>query len=1058
MFGVRWTHALIGVLTLVIAAGVAGLAWLEMESSTLQSAFFNKIGRQYTFRVEPGPADFLRYPSEGPYDERLGYTQLPSFLKRMTAGDYRIEAQARQSEPLRQYMELGGFAPYAEKTSGGLTILDRTGVTLFSARYPERTFDGYASVPKLIADTLLFIENRELLDGAQPLRNPAVEWDRFGMALLSMPLQSIRPETQRVGGSTLATQIEKYRHSPGGQTSGGLDKLRQMVSASVRAYQDGYDTTQARRRILVDYLNSTPLSARPGLGEINGLGDGLWAWYGTDFATANRILINPVKDETALARQAIVYKQVLSLLLAQRRPSYYLAQDRDALEDLANEHLRVLEKAGVIPAALADASRNFRLVFRPEAPVPAEQSFVEQKAVNAIRSRLLSMLGVRSLYELDRVDATVETTLDQAAQQRVTKTLESLADPEALRDFGLMGDRLLDRGDPARVVYSVTLYERSKEANRVRVQVDTLDQPLDLNEGAKLDLGSTAKLRTLITYLEIVENQYRRLHRKPHHELEAIALDAQDRMVQWTARTLAAEGDIGLPALLERAMERSFSASPAERFFTGGGVHTFANFDDKDDGRVMTVSEAFRNSVNLVFIRMMREVVNHYIAEGPTSRDDVLDDPSHPARQQYLAKFADQEGRQFLNQYWVQYKDLTPDQALDHLARRSRGGEDRLAALFRTVRPEASAVDLGRFLARQSGARARPPAAVEALYKKFDPASWSLNDRGYLVGVSPLELWLVAYLQTSPDRARKAMLRDSRELRQEAYKWLFAASHQGAQNTRISIMLEEEAFSRLHASWKRLGYPFESLVSSYATAIGSSADRPGALADLMGVIVNDGLRVPTARVTRLHFAAGTPYEVKVALDESEPGERVMAPDIARTVRRHLMDIVENGTARRVKGAFVAADGSALSIGGKTGTGDHRFERFGPGGVVLESRVVNRTATFVFYIGDRHFGVITAHVHGPEAANYKFTSALPAQLLKALAPALRPLINEQIPQTASTSAGGSGGNNVRPVVAPPAAPKPALLPAAGRPRDTLGNLAAPINDRPAPVAAPAAPAL
>ena len=1057
MFAVRWTHALIGVLTLIIVASVAGAAWLEMESSTLQSAFFNKIGKEYRFAMAPGAAEYLRYPSEGPYDERLGYTQLPAFLKRITGGDYRIEAQARQSEKLRQYMELGGFAPYPEKTAGGLTILDRAGVTLFSARYPERTFDGYASVPKLIADTLLFIENRELLDGAQPLRNPAVEWDRFGMALLTLPLQTIKPETQRVGGSTLATQIEKYRHSPGGQTNGGLDKLRQMVSASVRAYQDGYDTTQARRRILVDYLNSTPLSARPGIGEINGIGDGLWAWFGTDFATANRILFNPVKDETALARQAIVYKQVLSLLLAQRRPSYYLGQDRDALEDLANEHLRVLEKAGVIPAALADAARNFRLVFRPEAPEPAEQSFVEQKAVNAIRARLLSMLGVRSLYELDRVDATVETTLDQSAQQRVTRTLESLADPEALRDFGLVGERLLDRGDPARVVYSVTLYERSKEANLVRVQVDTLDQPLDLNEGAKLDLGSTAKLRTLITYLEIVENQYRKLHAKGPHELEAIALDAQDRLVQWTARTLATEGDIGLPGLLERAMERTFSASPAERFFTGGGVHSFANFDDKDDGRVMTVSEAFRNSVNLVFIRLMREVVNHYIAEGPTSRDDVLDDPSHPARQKYLARFADQEGSQFLNQYWVQYKDLSAEQALDHLARRSRSGDDRLAALFRTVRPDASAADLGRFLARQSGTRARTPAAVEALYQKFDPASWSLSDRGYLVGVNPLELWLVAYLQTNPDRARKAMLQDSRELRQEAYKWLFAANHQGAQNTRISIMLEEEAFSRLHAAWKRLGYPFESLVSSYATAIGSSADRPGALADLMGVIVNDGLRFPTARVTRLHFAAGTPYEVKVALDESEQGERVMAPEIAQTVRRHLMDIVENGTARRVKGAFVAADGTPLPIGGKTGTGDHRFERFGPGGVVLESRVVNRTATFVFYIGDRHFGVITAHVHGPEAANYKFTSALPAQLLKALAPALQPLINEQTPQTASTA----GGKNLRPVVAPPRAAKPELLPAAGRPRAPQESSPAPILDRTprgVVVPTPAAPAL
>jgi beta-lactamase class A len=38
----------------------------------------------------------------------------------------------------------------------------------------------------------------------------------------------------------------------------------------------------------------------------------------------------------------------------------------------------------------------------------------------------------------------------------------------------------------------------------VRVQTDTSDQALDINEGSKLELGSTAKLRVLTTYLEIV--------------------------------------------------------------------------------------------------------------------------------------------------------------------------------------------------------------------------------------------------------------------------------------------------------------------------------------------------------------------------------------------------------------------------------------------------------------------------------------------------------------------------------------------------------------------------
>ena len=54
--------------------------------------------------------------------------------------------------------------------------------------------------------------------------------------------------------------------------------------------------------------------------------------------------------------------------------------------------------------------------------------------------------------------------------------------------LGLVGEKMLGGGDPARVLYSVTLYERGPGQNRVRVQTDNLDQPLDINGGA-MDLG-----------------------------------------------------------------------------------------------------------------------------------------------------------------------------------------------------------------------------------------------------------------------------------------------------------------------------------------------------------------------------------------------------------------------------------------------------------------------------------------------------------------------------------------------------------------------------------------
>ena len=65
--------------------------------------------------------------------------------------------------------------------------------------------------------------------------------------------------------------------------------------------------------------------------------------------------------------------------------------------------------------------------------------------------------------------------------------------------------------------------------------------------------------------------------------------------------------------MLEASLERKYSASPAETFFTGGGLHTFGNFDREDDRKVMTIREAFQNSVNLVFIRLMRDVVTNHL-------------------------------------------------------------------------------------------------------------------------------------------------------------------------------------------------------------------------------------------------------------------------------------------------------------------------------------------------------------------------------------------------------------------------------------------------------------
>lgn len=194
----------------------------------------------------------------------------------------------------------------------------------------------------------------------------------------------------------------------------------------------------------------------------------------------------------------------------------------------------------------------------------------------------------------------------------------------------------------------------------------------------------------------------------------------------------------------------------------------------------------------------------------------------------------------------------------------------------------------------------------------------------------------------------------------------------------------------IHQRWQPVGYPFDHLVPSLATSIGSSGDRPAALAELMGIILNDCVRGKVQRPAQRGGNLGRhhPFAWLRVVDHAGfiggGGGKMQAVDA-------LSQVVDAGTAKRVSGSFKLADGTPLAMGGKTGTGDNRIEAIGPGGRVISSKAINRTATFVFYIGDRHFGTLTAFVPGSSAQNFKFTSALPVQVLKGMAPILLPYL-------------------------------------------------------------------
>lgn len=214
----------------------------EMHTSRLQAREFSQFAATLSYSMHKGPSDAVIYPGEGPFDKRLGYSALGEFLPRLFKRDYVIVEQARFSPALMNYVQHGFFVPYAEKIQAGLSITDCKGDALYQFHYPQHLYPDFASIPPVIVHSLLFIENRDLLDPADPRSNPAVDWPRFAMAAYSQVAKHLALPGQSAGGSTLATQLEKYRHSPDGLTVSGSEKLRQMISASVRAYQDGPQT------------------------------------------------------------------------------------------------------------------------------------------------------------------------------------------------------------------------------------------------------------------------------------------------------------------------------------------------------------------------------------------------------------------------------------------------------------------------------------------------------------------------------------------------------------------------------------------------------------------------------------------------------------------------------------------------------------------------------------------------------------------------------------------------------------------------------------------------
>ena len=102
----------------------------------------------------------------------------------------------------------------------------------------------------------------------------------------------------------------------------------------------------------------------------------------------------------------------------------------------------------------------------------------------------------------------------------------------------------------------------------------------------------------------------------------------------------------------------------------------------------------------------------------------------------------------------------------------------------------------------------------------------TLVDYAYLLSLHPLDLWCASEFRSNSNLSWEELYNKSAEARRTGSAWLLTPRNRKAQDLRLRIRFERDAFARMTPYWQRLGFPFKTMVPSYATALGNSSDRP----------------------------------------------------------------------------------------------------------------------------------------------------------------------------------------------------------------------------------------
>ncbi|MCW8928802.1 MAG: hypothetical protein OQL19_01035 [Gammaproteobacteria bacterium] len=488
--------------------------------------------------------------------------------------------------------------------------------------------------------------------------------------------------------------------------------------------------------------------------------------------------------------------------------------------------------------------------------------------------------------------------------------------------------------------------------------------------------GSTAKLRVLVNYLMIIHDEALLLQSalKESNIKGATVLKEYQKSSVTIKRLLASYikkyPKASMNQVLNWAMSRRISANPDSKFLTGESWHEFNNYQKSDDRKNPNLWQMTTQSINLSFVRLMRDVVDYYIEQSGFDKIAILTNKNNSIRKIIINDAVKKEEADYISGLNFFVESIQGSFSYDELMQNGNVTDKEILILARDVVKK-----LERTVEVQSDNSSYDHAYRKEQKKYAHLASWFKRITYYE------KKWLLSRVRQPDEHYSDLIEAEEKRIVKQTSQWL-RTSQSWIKNTLYTHM-ERQAFTEgVTPAWKNLGYPFN-VSPSYAVVLGSSGDTPMSLVELAGTLLNNGVHEKNiSAIERIILAPGSDFETPFKIENKQ--ERIIPEAVAIVAKKAMEGVLHKGTA-------VFASRHPLmkyvkSAGAKTGTGDNRHNE----------TAINRSAAVLSIIDTgekktKYAICITMSVTEGDIERYNFTSKVPVRILSRIADHLSPII-------------------------------------------------------------------